>query len=295
MYQIPSALTDAIAAGNPQRILLEFVDYDPVVQFSNEDILVSAGVHMVSEFNSQKDLTIGLCPSAEIQFSMLNNEQQLVNFEFGKFVAYIGVKTDSNNTASVPKVKTFSERGNTNRYEFIPLGTFIAHRPDIVEKSIIEVDANDQMTLFDVDMPTGLVQYPTTLSTLATAMCTHVGVQLKSNTFLNNDIAVDSEPEQFENATMRQVLGWIAEAACSIARFTRDGQLEFAWFTQTSKTYDENNYTEFTPSWYQTQAIDGLHIRNAKSTVEYTYGAGTNAYMIQDNPFLRQPEPVDTE
>lgn len=295
MYQIPSALTDAIAAGNPQRILLEFVDYSPVVQFSNEDILVSSGVHMVSDFNSEKDLTIGLCPSAEIQFSLLNNEQQLVDFEFGKFIAYIGVKTYSNNTASVPKVKNFTEHGNTNRYEFIPLGTFIAHRPDIVAKSIIDVDANDQMILFDADMPTGLVQYPTTLSALAAAMCTHVGVQLKSSTFLNSDIVVDSEPEQFESATMRQVLGWIAEAACSIARFTRDGELEFAWFTQVSKTYDERNYTEFTPSWYQTQAIDGLHIRNANSTAEYTYGAGTNAYMIQDNPLLRQPEPLDTE
>jgi len=295
MYQIPSALTDAIAAGNPQRILLEFVDYSPVKQFSNEEILVSSGVHITSEFNSEKDLRIGLCPSAEIQFSMLNDEQQLVDFEFGKFKAYIGVKTDSSTAASSEKVKYFNERGVSSRYEFIPLGTFIAHRPDIVVKQIIEVDANDQMILFDADMPHLSITYPITLSGLATALCNHVGVPLKSTTFLNSTLTVSAEPEQFENATMREVIGWIAEAACSIARFTRDGELEFAWFAQTGKTFNETKYTEFTPSWYQTQAINGLHIRNADSTAEYTYGVGTNSYLIQDNPFLRQPEPIESE
>ena len=103
----------------------------------------------------------------------------------------------------------------------------------------------------------------------------------------------DVNPEQFENATMREVLGWVAEAACSNARFNRDGLLEFFWFNTSVVTrYDEHNYSDFTPTWYATAAIDGLHIRNGDSTKEYTIGGGDNAYMIQDNPFLRQPDDV---
>ena len=292
MYQLSTTLAAAVASGNPQRVLLEFTDYSPVKQFSNEDIVITDGIHLTADFNSEKDLTIGLCPSAEIQFSMWNDNAQLSNFEFGKFKAYLGARIDLGTPASGAKTKTFTEGGQTVTYEFAPLGTFIATRPDIVVKSIIEVDANDQMTLFDKNMPDGLVTYPTTLATLATAMCTHVGVTLKTSTFLNSTLSIAEKPEKFDNATMRQVLGWIAEAAGSIARFDRNGQLEFAWFTTSNKIYDEHDYTEFTPSWYETEAVDGLHIRNADSTEEYTVGTGTNAYMIQDNPFLRQAEPI---
>lgn len=297
MYQLSTTLSAAIAAGNPQRVLLEFTAkpdgtaYSPSVVFSNEDIVISSGLQLSAEFNSATDLEIGLCPSAEIRFSMWNTESQLVNFEFGKFDAYLGAKITNGAPDSGAKTKTFSD----GLYEFAPLGTFIAHRPDIVVTKIIDVDANDQMTLFDEDMPSGAITYPTTLAGLATALCTRVGVTLKTSTFLNSTMTVSAEPEQFENATMREIIGWIAEAAGSIARFDRNGQLEFAWFNTVNQTYDEHSYKEFTPVWYETQAVDGLHIRNADSTEEYVYGTGTNAYMIQDNPFLRQSDAVTTD
>lgn len=297
MQTLSTTLKAAVAAGNPQRVLLEFIKkpngsaYSPVKQFSNEDILISDGLRLKEEFNSETDLTIGLCPSAEIQFNMLNDNNQLVNFQFGTFRAYLGAMITSGTPTSSAKTVTFSEGGGNYLYEFSPLGTFIAQRPDIVRKKTISVDSNDQMVLFDIDMPskTALgITYPVTLSVLCQAMCTYVGVSLKSNTWLNSTLSVAKEPEQFETATMREVLGWIAEAGCSNARFNRDGLLEFVWFNTVNKTYDEHDYSEFTPTWYATKAIDGLHIRNADSTTEFTVGTGSNAYMIQDNPFLRQ-------
>lgn len=298
MYEISQTLRTAIAAGNPQRVLIEFTHkpdgtaYSPSVVFSNEDIAVSNGLQLTEEFNPETDLTIGSCPSAEIQFTMLNDSDQLVDFEFGTFKAYLGARIDEGTPASGAKTKTFTENGATVVYEFCPLGTFIAPRPDVVKKLMIDVDANDQMTLFDTDMPTSLQEYTGTLAGMATALCTHVGVSLKSTDFLNATMSVTLTAEQSENKTMREVLGWVAEAACSNARFNRDGLLEFVWFSPVNVTFDEHNYTEFTPNWYETKAIDGLHIRNADSTEEYVFGAGTNAYMIQDNPFLRQ-EAVD--
>ena len=299
MYTFSQTMQTALAAGNPQRVLLEFTHkpngtaYSPVKQFGNEDILISSGLKLNTEFIPDTDLAIGKCPSAEIQFEMLNDASQLSSFEFGKFVAYLGVRIDIGTPASGAKTKTYTENGNSKLYEFAPLGTFIAQRPDIVRKTTISVDANDQMTLFDVNMPSASalsISYPITLHNLASAMCAYVGVSLQSGTWLNDTKSVASEPEQFDGATMRDVISWIAEAGCCNVRFNRNGILEFVWFNTVQKSFSENNYSEFTPAWYATKAIDGLHIRNADSTTEYTVGTGSNAYMIQDNPFLRQSD-----
>lgn len=304
MQTLSQTLQTAIAAGNPQRVLFEFVAdpdgtaYDPHVFFSNEDILVNEGVRLSQEFNSETDIAIGLTPSAQIRFTMLNDEEQLAEFGFGTFKAYLGARIDTGTPASGAVTKTFTERGRTVLYEFAPLGTFVTQRPDVVMSNTIDVDANDQMTLFDVDMPSAEdlnITYGNslTLYALATAMCSYIGVTLKQSSWLNSTLTVTAEPDQFDGATMRDVIGWIAEAAASIARFTRDGQLEFVWFTPVNAEFDENNYTEFAATWYETKAIDSLHIRNSDQTSELVLKdqveqTDDNPYLIQDNPFLRQ-------
>ena len=288
MYTASQTLSTAISSGTPQRVLIEFVDAN--IAFSNEDIVVSTGVELDELFNSETDLTVGKCPSAEIRFDMLNDNGQLNEFQFGKFKAWLGARIDVGTPENNAKTKTFTGTAYDGLYEFTPLGIFIADRPNVVKKKILSITANDQMQLFDVDMPSSSqlgVTYPITLSNLFKKMCTHVGVQYKSASFLNSGLVVSSEPEDFSDATMREVLGWIAEASCSICRFDRDGRLEMAWFTTTNSMYDEHNYTEFSPSWYETKAIDGLHVRNANSEAETVVGQSTNNYLIQDNPFLR--------
>lgn len=288
MYTVSQTLQTAIANGTPQRVLLEFTDAN--VSFSNEDIVVSTGVELSEMFNSDEDLTIGKCPSAEIRFDMLNDNGQLEQFGFGKFKAWLGARIDSGTPANSAKTKTFTGTLYDGLYEFTPLGVFVADRPSVVKKKILTITANDQMQLFDKDMPSASelgITYPATLSSLFVKLCTYVGVQYKSATFLNSTLTVSSQPEDFEDATMREVLGWIAEAACSIARFDRDGLLEMAWFSTVNSVYDEHNYTDFSPSWYATKAIDGLHVRNANSEAETVLGQSTNNYLIQDNPFLR--------
>lgn len=295
MYTVSQTLATALANKTPQRVLLEFIGANNTVTdtFSNEDIVVSTGVELTEMFNSETDLTIGLCPSAEIRFDMLNDEGQLDEFEFGKFRAWLGARIDSGTPAGTAKTKTFTEGGISRTYEFTPLGTFIADRPAVVKKKILTITANDQMQLFDKDMPSATaldVTYPITLENLFKKLCAYVGVSYKSSTFPNNKLHVNSQPEDFDSATMREVLGWIAEAAGSIARFDRDGKLEMAWFNEVDAVFDEHNYTEFTPAWYATKAIDSLHIRNSNSQADTTRGSGTNNYLIQDNPFLLRPD-----
>ena len=317
MYVLSETLQAAIDADAPQRALIEFFEkpdgedykdehgYSAPVVFSNEDILMTDGIRLTSEFNSETDLTIGLCPSAQIRFSMLNDNGQLEDFEFGKFRAYLGAKIAEDTPDFEPDEEDTARKVNfldDGLYEFAPLGVFIAHRPDVVRKKIIEVDANDLMVLFDDELPSDMVlNYPATLYQIANFLCGINDVSLKTNTWMNSALSVAAEPEQFKGATMREILGWIAEAACANAMFNREGQLEFKWFNTVDRTFDEHDYSEFTTAWYETKKIDGLNIRNADSTAELPLvwdeqtgkaiqGTGTNVYMIQDNPFLRQPE-----
>ena len=294
MLTLSATLQTAMAAGNPQRILLEFTDPDTaeISTFSNEEIAVTQGVRLTMPFNMEEELTIGLCPSAQIQFSLLNDERQLVDFRFGECAAWLGFRIDNGTPDAGAKTKTFNEDGRAVTYEFAPLGIFVVERPDIVAKDVIQITASDRMKKFDEEMPSrtdlGISTGAFTILQLLQALCTYVGVTLASTTFLNNDLQVASWPTKyFDGKTMREVLKWIAEAAGSIARFNRDGELEMAWFTTVNMAYDENDYSEFSQTWYETAEMDGLKVRNQGETSESSYGTDTNPYVIAGNPFLR--------
>ena len=287
MYQLSSSLRQAIAAGNPQRVLLEFAGKS----FSNEEVSVQSGVRLREFFCQETDLTIGQCLSNELEFTLLNDHYQLRNFSFGTFTAWLGAAITGGNATG--KTKTFTENGKAVTYEFSPLGTFIATKPDVLQQRIVSITANDQMILFDKNLPSATtlgIEYPTTVGAIFTALCRYVNVTPVTTTFLNSDLTVTDEPEAFTSATCRDVLGWIAEAACANARFNRDGQLEFVWFNRTNKTFGNHDHSDFVPTWYTVSPIDGLHIRNQDSTAEIILGQNSNNYMIQDNPFLRKPD-----
>lgn len=289
MYPVSTTLQAALAAGTPQRVLLEFSN----AAFSNEDIVIGTGIELNEVFSDETDIRAGLCPSSEIRFDLLNDRGQLNDFTFGTFKAWLGARIDSAVPAAGAKTKVFMEDGTPRTYEFTPLGVFLADRPAVVRKKILSITANDRMTLFDVPMPSPEdlgVSYPTTLEELFRRMGSYLKVLCSAEAFMNDTLVVPKEPEAFCGATMRDVLGWIAEAACSIARFDRDGVLEFAWFHATDKAYDEHGYTEFTPSWYETAAVDGLHVRNADSEEKTMLGLESNVYLIEDNPFLMIPD-----
>lgn len=303
MYTPSETLQTALDAGNPQRVLIEFTDDSttpPTVKtFSNEDIVIADGLRTNRPFNGDEELTIGLCPSAEIRFSLLNDQRQLSDFRFGECSVWIGARIDDGEPEQGAKTAVFTEDGEDVLYEFAPVGIFNVERPNIVQRDIIRITANDRMGLFDVEMPSKedlnlnpTSSNPVTILQLLQAMCSHVGVTLANSSpewFLNYDLSFTSWPSKYFNSrTMREVLKWIAEAAGSIARFNRYGELELAWFKNVTAMYNEADYSEFTQTWYEVAAIDGLKVRNQEETSESTVGTDpTNPYVIAGNPFLR--------
>ena len=178
--------------------------------------------------------------------------------------------------------------GKKETYEFVPLGRFIAKRPNVPDVNQIAFTCYDFMTKFDKDMTEDLqVSYPITIGELFVAMCDCVGVPYATSTFINSTATITAKPDEFDNATMRQVMQWIAEAAASNLRFNRDGQLVFDWIRSTDTVMDESSYIEYAPFWYETMQIDKLYNRSSESGSDLTVGDGDIGYLIQDNPLLK--------
>ena len=378
MYAVSQAFHTAVAEGKPQKAMLIFKD----AVFTHEDIDVETGIEFDDTFNTENDLAIGKTPSNEIRFALFNDDRLLNNYEFGEFIATIGVligtdtytqagsvmlttkyasyigaskapflrrngsamrvqpsfavksllaydkklwafsetgqyavynDTNGENITSQNPVNAFMrnkakgwagkgiyynnstrilfiyEAGERQRYEFCPLGVFDADRPNVPDQIRIEMDCLDRMQKFEKDMPSASelgVSYPTTIKTLYTKMCDYLGVPYKDENFINATAEIASEPEDFKNVTMRTVLGWIAEAAASNARFNRDGILVMDWIRSTDQTCTESDYSDYGPYWYETKKISKLCVKDTSESEDTEIGSGDNTYLIQDNPLL---------
>ena len=185
---------------------------------------------------------------------------------------------------------TFWRNGHEISYEFVPLGTFIADRPNAPDNIEVDFNCNDIMMKFKGDMPSRSalgISYPITFKALLTALCNRAGVPYGGEDFINSSATLQKEPEEFSNCTMRDVVGWIAEAACANARISRDGYLVMSWLKQTTQSLNEHDYSDFQPYWYETQTVNKLHNRTTQDGSEKTQGSGTVGYLIQDNPLLK--------
>ena len=304
MISVSNAFVTALHAGAPQRWAFVW-DADSTI-LTNEDISVEDGVSYDETFCSETDLTVGLTPSSHMSFTMLNADYQWLNFPFGRFTAKLGVRISvAENDSARTRRPTIAINGNTmtasgngilETYELAPFGIFYATRPDILRKTQIAVDAYDTMTLFDRSMPSfttlGLSNTNVSAGALLDAMCSYLNVATVTNlssTFLNHGVTLAKEPKSFKSSSMRDVLGYIAELGCSVARFNREGKLNLVWLNPINASYNEHGYVSFDRTEYSTTAVNKLSVRNDDQTQETVVGTGTTSpYMIQDNPFLNQ-------
>ena len=180
--------------------------------------------------------------------------------------------------------------GRQLTYEFVPLGIFSADRPNAPDNIEIDFHCNDLMLNFKDDMPSDAdlgITYPITFKALLQKLCTYADVPYGAGDFINSTATLAKRPDEFDNCTMRDVVGWIAEAAASNARMSRDGQLIMDWLKTTSQSLNENGYMDFQPYWYETQTVDKLYNRTTQNDTETTVGSGSVGYLIQDNPLLK--------
>ena len=134
-------------------------------------------------------------------------------------------------------LRVYTNQGLVDIFEYAKLGTFIINTPKKRNTNLISIStAYDKMSLFDMsasDFLSGLT-YPITLGAMFEAICDLVGVDYVTSTFTNSTHEVDAAyVEEGTEITSRDILRWIAEAAGSFARMTRDGKVELGWFGET--------------------------------------------------------------
>lgn len=261
----------------------------------------------------------GSAVSAQPSFavrSLLGYDGKLYAFsEKGERVVY-NSKTGANITGDEPKINSFMKNkaatywkdrsfvynkktrrldvydsGVKETYEFVPLGWFVAERPKAPDVIAIDMNCNDLMIKFDKDMPSkgslGL-SYPTTFKNLLQKICSYEDVEYNAEDFINSSAKLTGEPEEFESATMREVIKWIAEAAGGIARINRDGQMIIDWIHKANQTLTMNDYETFDPYWYKTKQIRKLMNRGSDGSYDRYEGSSSGeTYLIQDNPLLK--------
>ena len=178
--------------------------------------------------------------------------------------------------------------GNANRFEYVKLGTFLLNTPAKRKVNMIAVSALDRMSLFDVvaDDFWNDLAYPITIGEIFTQLCAFVGVPKATITFINSIRSFAEAPLAADGITAREILGWIAEAACSFARMTRDGEVELAWFGVRPVSIPMTQYFSIAPAEYEVAQVDKLQISGSETDIGVVIGEGTNGYQILDNPLL---------
>lgn len=270
MYTVSTGFRNAVMSGKPQKLKLTFGEN----QIAEQNLSISGLTYSSMAFEDE-ELTIGAACSAELGIELLNFDGGLSSFNFDgtEFTASIGVLVGE-------------------EYEYVPLGVFISEKPDKLKPKKISITAHDRMIKFDVSADAFLnsLSYPTTLKNIFTSLCAHVGVPASMADFPNSGKTFDSPLFRTQDVLCREVLQWIAEAACSFARISRSGVCELAWFTDTNVTFNKTansaDYYNAVVSEYQVAKIDKLQVAASEKDIGVIVGTGTNAYQIIDCPML---------
>lgn len=154
---------------------------------------------------------------------------------------------------------TWSEKsGYRQVFEYCRLGVFTAERPAKLMDATVSLNANDRMVKFEEKLGSDLT-IPTegiTFKNLVLAICIAAGVTFATSDFPNSGLLYKKPKSGFNNATHREIIGYVAEAAGRIARMTRDGKLEFVWLNTTTLRVTPDKYSEAAIYSHSVKAID---------------------------------------
>lgn len=179
-----------------------------------------------------------------------------------------------------------SGSGYLDAYEMISLGKMTAERPTFSTKKAISIDCYDRMQKFDTEYTMGSITYPCSLFELLQRVCNLANVPLKNSSITNGSAVLTGEPE-FEGATWKDIISYIAELSGSFCRITRDGQLELRWFAPVSFNLNGHDYTECGFGYYNSAGVDKVVVRDT-SEDDISAGQNGNTLYIMNNPIARK-------
>lgn len=172
------------------------------------------------------------------------------------------------------------------------VGVFLAELPQRKSANVLTLTAYDRVTLLDRDITDfleGLAAWPYSLWELASLVSGHCGLTLGEGEIPNGSYPVRKFSAR--GVTGRQILQWIAEAACSFCRADEEGVLRFGWYEETEQIYTPGDCYQGTLRLadYTTAPIERVRIRAKEEDVGTVYPGSPgekNTYCITGNPLL---------
>ena len=189
------------------------------------------------------------------------------------------------------EVTVYKDDGTTR----LPVGVFILEKPTRPSANAMKITGYDRVSKLDKDLSawlSGLGGWPYALTTFADMVCAACGLTYKESEVPNADFQV----QQFTRASVtgRQIMRWLGEICARFCRATPEGEIEFAWYTDSGKTITtggELYYLQNGLSYedYETAKISAVQIRLANSDDGALWPEvedDTNSYIITDNAIL---------
>jgi len=151
------------------------------------------------------------------------------------------------------------------------------------------VTAYDRLSWLDKDLTEwvdNLDGWPYRLQTFAQMVCEACGLYLQPGYFTNGEWPV----HRFSvvNVTGRKLMQWVGELSCRFCRATPDGEIVLDWYAEAEDVVLEGEdgfvfLEPFSSADYLTDVIDKVIIRADNKERGFTYGTGSNAYVITGN------------
>ena len=174
-------------------------------------------------------------------------------------------------------------------------GYFLLEKPERASANCLRMTGYDRVVKLDKDLTAwlgGLTAWPYAMEEFARLVCAQCGVELVEQAIPNGDFSIQKFTG--EGITGRQILSWVGQIAGRFCRATREGKLEFAWYTPGTITLGpDDSYGSYYYQGslkfqdYATQVIQKVQIRQNQADVGTVYpDTEGNTYMIEANPML---------
>lgn len=217
------------------RAVLRLAD-DTTVQVGGDRIM-NGGLSVTGATSPASDFSIGsaIVGTATVTLANYDGWLDLLDLEGATLLAYAGAEV----------------AGGT---EWALLGTYDVDAPT-TRGMTYPLQCRDWMGRFEVAYSEVTTVYPATLATIVSDICSHVGVTLATQTFTNSSHVVQARPT--DDLSCIDMLGFVAQLACSYARMTPDGRLSLGWYDPDAFGGSESWLDGGTFSGSQTPYADG--------------------------------------
>lgn len=235
--------------------------------------------------DSSDGISIGSSCSGQCKIRIYKPDEPL-RLSGGYFVPYIGIYTGGGDTSAVAGVAVAGKAvvgtsgGSADGVEYVPLGRYYIPADGIEDlKHSWEITGYDQMASL-TDQYTPQIDFPATPESMLADVCAQCGLLPPAATFPAMQI------ESAFDGTFRQQLGWLAGLCGQSARFDRDGNLVFKWYTSTGfKISRDRQYLSGL-----TRTADGPFTVSSitTGTEDSPVTSGTGQGISATNPYMNQ-------